>query len=241
MPGDNHVRIITSRPAFSKEQKAAFGLLFVFGALGLVFGVFYLWKHIAAPFAISYTGPRFMTSSEKESEELRLAKEKDTDGDTISDYDELQVFKTSPYLMDSDSDGIDDQTEIASGDNPSCPRGGACENESDVIAGGSLSGSFLDETADAYGYTADGSVSLPDNYTIEDVVAALTPQEIRQMLVDGGADEAQLGQFSDEELRVLLLNALNEMQASGQISTDGSTAAGTTDAATGQSELPANQ
>src|SRR3989344_3458461 len=45
---------------------------------------------------------------------------KDTDGDGLNDYDELYIYKTSPYLEDSDSDGVSDSAEIQKGTNPNC-------------------------------------------------------------------------------------------------------------------------
>lgn len=228
MPEENHVRIVSIRPTFSKEQKAALGLLVAFGSLGLIFGVFYLWKHIASPFAVSYTGPRFQTASEKDSAEITKAKQTDTDGDTLSDYDELYVYKTSPYLLDSDSDGLADNTELAAGDDPSCAIGDACEI-ADAQAGSELEGSFLDETADAYRYTADGSVAnIPSSYSVQDVVNALSSEELRKMLIDSGADASQLEQFSDDDLRALLVTALSEMQASGESPTTTDASATTT-------------
>ncbi len=42
----------------------------------------------------------------------------DTDGDTLSDYDELIIYKTDPLKIDSDDDGFDDNVEINSGHDP---------------------------------------------------------------------------------------------------------------------------
>ena len=42
----------------------------------------------------------------------------DSDGDGISDYDELYVYGTNPYLADTDGDGMPDAWEIAHGLNP---------------------------------------------------------------------------------------------------------------------------
>ncbi len=42
----------------------------------------------------------------------------DTDGDGISDYDEVYVHETDPWLSDSDGDGISDYDEIANGSSP---------------------------------------------------------------------------------------------------------------------------
>ena len=42
----------------------------------------------------------------------------DTDGDGVTDYDELYVYGTNPYLADTDGDGMPDGWEIAHGLNP---------------------------------------------------------------------------------------------------------------------------
>ena len=42
----------------------------------------------------------------------------DTDHDTISDYDEVKIFKTNPLKADTDEDGVDDGVEIALGTDP---------------------------------------------------------------------------------------------------------------------------
>jgi len=55
---------------------------------------------------------------------------KDTDADGLSDYDELEVFFTSPYLGDSDSDGFSDKDEIKAGTHPNCISGTGCDRYS---------------------------------------------------------------------------------------------------------------
>lgn len=61
------------------------------------------------------------------STEIQKLKTVDTDGDGLSDYDELYNLHTSPYLKDSDGDGLSDSAEIQSGTDPNCPKGKACE------------------------------------------------------------------------------------------------------------------
>ncbi len=45
-------------------------------------------------------------------------KDIDTDGDGITDYDEIRVWKTDPKNVDTDGDGYRDGVEIVSGNNP---------------------------------------------------------------------------------------------------------------------------
>jgi len=50
----------------------------------------------------------------------------DTDGDGLSDYDEINVFKTSAFLKDSDGDGLSDYDEVKAGTDPNCSTGKDC-------------------------------------------------------------------------------------------------------------------
>lgn len=42
----------------------------------------------------------------------------DSDADTLSDFNETNIHFTNPQVVDTDSDGINDQTEVANGSNP---------------------------------------------------------------------------------------------------------------------------
>lgn len=66
------------------------------------------------------------SAKEVASDNLEL-KKIDTDGDGISDWDELFVYGTSPYLEDTDGDGLSDYEEIFSyRTDPNCPEGQNC-------------------------------------------------------------------------------------------------------------------
>ena len=45
----------------------------------------------------------------------------DRDNDMLSDYEEMYIYRTNPYLRDTDGDGFDDRTEIINGWNPRDP------------------------------------------------------------------------------------------------------------------------
>lgn len=61
--------------------------------------------------------------------DLEAMRTMDSDGDTLSDYNELYLYHTSPYSSDSDGDGLGDKEEITQGKNPNCPEGQACKGE----------------------------------------------------------------------------------------------------------------
>lgn len=86
---------------------------------------------ITNPFRVSKT---FLTRSQQliaqqranAAEQARQDALKDTDGDGLSDADEALTFYTSPYLTDTDSDGVMDDAEIRAGTDPNCPPDRDC-------------------------------------------------------------------------------------------------------------------
>lgn len=103
---------------------ALFSFLAIIGSLALVFGVMNLSNSLRSPFQVN----KALTINSSGTQELTALKKKDTDGDSLTDYDELYVYNTSPYLKDSDSDGFTDAEEISTGNDPNCPRGQICTN-----------------------------------------------------------------------------------------------------------------
>ena len=107
----------------------------------------------------------------------------DTDKDGLSDYDELNIYKTSPYIEDSDSDGYTDGEEVKNDKDPNCPSGQDC--------GG-------------------GGVTTPINPSLEENGSQDTaPEEkkstadidsIKKFLLSNGMDKEVLDQASDEDI-----------------------------------------
>ncbi len=115
--------------AFDRKHKYAFVLLAV-----AIIGVIVLWtvelrRNIIEPLYV--TTPKNVANGVQSpvttttQDEVAL-RSKDTDGDALSDYDEFNLYKTSPYLADSDSDGFSDKQEIDSANDPNCPKGKVC-------------------------------------------------------------------------------------------------------------------
>jgi hypothetical protein len=119
-------------------------------------------------------------------QELRA---KDTDGDGLSDWEELYVYGTSPYLEDTDSDGIPDKQEILAGSDPNCPGDRDCHEEI-----------FVDTPKDE-----DPQIPAAMPEFGED----LSPAQLRQMLITSGMDKEILDAVSDEDL----MSAFREMSA----------------------------
>ncbi|OGY45066.1 MAG: hypothetical protein A2729_03340 [Candidatus Buchananbacteria bacterium RIFCSPHIGHO2_01_FULL_39_14] len=100
--------------------------------------------------------------------------QKDTDTDGLSDYDELYLYNTSPYLKDSDSDGVDDKAEVSRQSDPNCPTGKECFT--DIFSASSGQGANL-------------------QYDLGTQAARL-----RALLAQAGLSPEQLSQYSDAEL-----------------------------------------
>ena len=148
-------------------------------------------------------------------------KNKDTDADTLSDYDEINVYHTSPYLKDTDSDGTDDKTEIARSTDPNCnDKQGNCfanwSNTGNSIA--SLDQSTVQPDSSAYSndplYTGSGTSTdatiFPSQTTAADDQSQLanailsgqisSASQIRDLLKQNGMSDNELNSLTDSEL-----------------------------------------
>ncbi|MEK7123202.1 MAG: hypothetical protein AAB855_05110, partial [Patescibacteria group bacterium] len=106
-------------------QKAALvGLLFL-GIVTLGLGFFKVRSQIVGPFEAQISRAQDSQleqffEQQQPQEDSEALKTRDTDVDGLSDYDELTVYKTSPYVKDTDSDGYDDKIEIDNKHDPNC-------------------------------------------------------------------------------------------------------------------------
>ena len=182
---------------FKKKWKItetrALGLLVFLCVAGLVAGLFQLSRDINTPFSTpifefpeDFEIPEFQdlikTDKEKRLESMEELQATDTDEDGISNYDELYIYTTSPYLYDSDSDGIDDKTEIETGEDPNCPKGQSCNL--------------------AY--------YQPSDQGIDETAAELNPDDLRATLQGVGVPQTLLDALNNEELNQLYQETVSE-------------------------------
>ena len=210
-------RVRTKPPStLSPEQKVAFALLMFLGVGGVVFGAQSFGANLMRPIqeqiAQLYTGEKYVTQSERQAQELEESKTKDTDNDGLVDYDELYVYKTSPYLADSDSDGYDDKQEIYSGNNPNCPHGKTCgfiTSSAEETGDSGTVEAFIEGVAGEQALQA-GAIDFSSEEEIAEFFKQATMEEVRAALVEAGMSEEELAQIDDETLEAFFYGALDE-------------------------------
>lgn len=136
-------------------------------------------------------------SNSNEAQDLATLQKQDTDGDGLTDFEEQYVDATSPYLADSDSDGVSDSAELTAGTNPNCPEGQSC--------------SQVRTNADA-GLTADAEAAFASlsSSQVNALRTQVTPDQIRSQLLEAGADKATIDALSDAQLMELVDETLND-------------------------------
>lgn len=170
-------RLMTNNGGF---EKRLFILLIVIVVIGAPLSIWQINDQINSPFA-----PTKVSISENVNSSSYVApaevpvienlRELDTDQDGLSDYDELYRYKTSPYIVDSDSDSIPDKVEIDQNTDPNCPEGGVC-SRTDIPAMVEVNDELVDQL---------------ENMSVD---------QLRQLMIDSGAPEDQVNKISDEDL-----------------------------------------
>jgi hypothetical protein len=213
-----HIKIMKE---WNREQKIGFAMFCIISIIGLTFGFRSFGAHLSRPFEIQIAkfaqSPRLILTDERNALEVERLKSSDTDGDGISDYEELYLYKTSPYLEDSDSDGFSDSIEISSGNDPNCPSGKECRTPSLVEASAPTSQidpSSLAKEPDLVipGLDLSGLESIED---IDDFFMTLGPGEIRSMLAAQGVPINMLDTLSDAEVTSMLVGAMELTKEDG--------------------------
>ncbi|MBI5793590.1 hypothetical protein HZA87_00680 [Candidatus Uhrbacteria bacterium] len=191
---------------------------------GFFFGFKSFGANLARPIqeqiAALATGQPYLTSDERDAKALEESKSKDTDGDGLVDYDELYVYKTSPYVSDSDSDGFDDKTEVFSGNNPNCPEGKDCGSfvtSSEEVGATGASVSALIEGLGQDQLLEAGAVQFNSAQDVQAFFKQATIEEIRSALLEAGVSQEELDAIDDASLEDFFTGVLEDAAASGEL------------------------
>jgi hypothetical protein len=197
---------IQTRTKLDKGQRFGVGLLLCISVLLIAVSIFQFKSSIFSYGKRVKTDPLTnLSPTERDSAELEALKKSDTDADGLSDYNELYVYHSSPYMRDTDSDGIADGEEVRKGTSPTCQEGKDCLFN--PIAAVANTSSTVPQAATPEAETpapaADQKIDLN----------ALTPQELREALIESGMPEDQLAGVSDEDLMKLVKQAQTDNNA----------------------------
>ncbi len=204
-------------PPLDKNQKIAAASLAVFGILVVVLWFAQLKNNIYGPFNAPAGQNQVATEAQNNDEVLKT---KDTDGDGLSDYDELNIYKTSPYLEDTDGDGLKDGDEVKAGTDPNCPKGKTCgqglldNTAADQSAGATVSpeaglnnltnqNGALNSLLNQFGATQPSAPPASDANLSADQLNALKnidAASLRQLLIQAGMPKDALDKISDADL-----------------------------------------
>ena len=189
------------RTKLDKGQRFGVGLLLVISVLLVAVSIFQFKSNIFSYGNRVKTDPLAnLSSAERDDAEIAALKKADTDGDGLSDYDELYVYHSSPYMRDTDSDGIPDGEEVRRGTSPTCQEGKDCLFN--PIAAVANASSTAAQTASS---SAQPAAAVAPDQKVD--LSTLSPQDLRDALVQSGVPAAQLAGVSDEDLMKLVKQA----------------------------------
>lgn len=185
------------------REKINTALVLVVAVFAVFLGYYQLSYNISHPF--TYAETKSSTNVSADDLKLQLAtiiaeQNKDTDGDGLTDAQEINVYYSSPFLDDSDSDSIADGVEIRQGTDPNCPSGQNCFNQTAASGNSSSVPAFS---------------ILPETGSLQ-----ITPASIRAALKQGGVSEADLSEFTDADLIALYQDVLKSEPSMAQTAQD---------------------
>ena len=174
--------------SLTREQKIGFALLAVFAFLSVGLGLVQIRNTMYGPLALNNEPPVNLKDQVATVDALRY---RDTDHDGLNDFDELYVYGTSPYLLDTFSYGMSDKEVIAKG-LPLCPKGQDCV--APVSSGELIASNSASSTVAAL--ESQLGPKPPDIMAIFN-----DPAQLRTLLLSGGMDKETLSKIDDNQLK----------------------------------------
>jgi len=178
----------------NKNQKIFSIILGAILLASLSFGIYQIRENVYGPMRTSefeYSVTELNQEIQKRSLAYILSlQQTDSDKDTISDYDEMYEYNTSPFLADTDSDGIDDNIELANGQDPTCHKDKDCAAELVITV--------PDQIVELQNQLPD--YDQFDESILQELPTNLSAAEIRALLLESGFTQEQVQAFSDQEL-----------------------------------------
>lgn len=190
----------------NKNQKIAAASLAIFAVLIVALWAAQLKNNIYGPF----NRPVAKNQAVSEAENDQALRTKDTDGDGLNDFDELNLYRTSPYLEDTDGDEIKDGEEIKNGADPNCPKGRTCSGLEETPVADQATSTAQNDTFNSLlnQFGATKPANQPDlqnqaanlNSDQLNVLKNIDAVTLRQLLIQKGMPKETLDKISDEEL-----------------------------------------
>lgn len=188
----------------SRREKVNSILILSVGLVAIGFGAFSFWFTVSNPFSeIVKESERINQEAlAKRQAEIDHLKTLDTDGDGLTDYQELYTYGTSPYLKDSDGDGFNDYDEVmVNRTDANCPEGMICSGLPTVMPNLNLTSTGFSITSSNNSLVTgtDSIITAPMLTTDPTAIGtAITPDYIRSIMKDNGATEEELAELSDQ-------------------------------------------
>ncbi|MFA6918647.1 MAG: hypothetical protein WC244_00840 [Patescibacteria group bacterium] len=175
---------INNLNSIRKRERVNSVVILVVCVFALFFGYYQLASNINNPFSFLVKGNSALsTETDPQQEAINALKAQDTDSDGLSDYDESYVYNTSPYLTDSDGDGINDGQEVKQGTDPNCPEGKTCFGNGSSVSTSSA------------GTVPTFQASPPTQSTPQ-----INISDIRKILVQSGLTQAEVDAMTDQDI-----------------------------------------
>jgi hypothetical protein len=204
---------ITFWQSLAKQQKYGLGFLLLFSLIVLLFWFIQLRQQLIYPF-YNNTSPAKFYASQNFNKNIGVSKEesikayqqsKDTDNDGLSDWDELNIYHTSPYLDDSDGDNISDYNEVKDKTNPNCPEGSVCSEDNLIINNEKSNNSSNSNSAVINPLNQNQTNTLLKAFG-ENPSADI----LRSALIKSGANAEEMNKISDKELLLMYSKMMSE-------------------------------